>query len=37
MVGGYGPVDGPELGPYGTLTEALGAESEWLLAARLST
>ena len=36
-MGGYGPLDGPELGPYGTRTEALGAEREWLLAARLST
>ena len=27
-----GPVDGPVLGPYGSRTEALGAEREWLLA-----
>jgi len=32
-----GPVDGPVLGPYGNRSEALGAEREWLLAARLST
>ena len=32
-----GPVDGPVLGPYGSRTEALGAERKWLLAARLST
>jgi hypothetical protein len=25
-----GPVDGPLLGPYGSRTEALGAEREWL-------
>jgi hypothetical protein len=25
-----GPVDGPVLGPYGSRTEALGAEREWL-------
>ena len=31
-----GPVDGPVLGPYGSRSEALGAEREWLLAARLS-
>jgi hypothetical protein len=31
-----GPVDGPVLGPYGSRTEALGAERRWLLAARLS-
>ena len=31
-----GPVDGPVLGPYGSRSEALGAEGEWLLAARLS-
>ncbi len=28
-----GPVDGPVLGPYGSRTEALGAEREWLLTA----
>ena len=27
---------GPVLGPYGSRSEALGAEREWLLAARLS-
>ena len=27
-----GPVGGPVLGPYGSRTEALGAEREWLLA-----
>ena len=32
-----GPVDGPVLGPYGSRSEALRAEREWLLAARLST
>ena len=32
-----GPVDGPVLGPYGSRTEALRAEREWLMAARLST
>ena len=32
-----GPVDGPVLGPYGSRTEALKAEREWLMAARLST
>jgi hypothetical protein len=26
-----GPVDGPVLGPYGSRTEALGAEREWLV------
>ena len=31
-----GPVLGPVLGPYGSRTEALGAEREWLMAARLS-
>ena len=31
-----GPVDGPVLGPYGRRRKALGAEREWLLAARLS-
>ena len=31
-----GPVDGPVLGPYGSRSAALGAEREWLLAARLS-
>jgi hypothetical protein len=31
-----GPVDGPVLGPYGSRSEALEAEREWLLAARLS-
>ena len=31
-----GPVDGPVLGPYGSRSEALRAEREWLLAARLS-
>ena len=30
------PVDGPVLGPYASRSEALGAEREWLLAARLS-
>ena len=25
-----GPVDGPLLGPYGSRSEALGAEREWL-------
>jgi hypothetical protein len=25
-----GPVDGPVLGPYGSRSEALGAEREWL-------
>jgi hypothetical protein len=30
-----GPVDGPVLGPYGSRSEALRAEREWL-AARLS-
>jgi hypothetical protein len=32
-----GPSGGPVLGPYGSRSEALGAEREWLLAARLST
>jgi hypothetical protein len=32
-----GPVDGPVLGPCGSRSEALGAEREWLVAARLST
>ena len=32
-----GPVDGPVLGPYGSRSEALGAERGWLIAARLST
>ena len=32
-----GPVDGPVLGPYGSRSEALVAEREWLIAARLST
>ncbi len=32
-----GPSGGPVLGPYGSRSEALGAEGEWLLAARLST
>jgi len=32
-----GPVDGPVLGPFKNRSEALGAEREWLLAARLST
>lgn len=27
-----GPVDGPVLGPYGSRTEALRAEREWLAA-----
>ena len=31
-----GPVGGPFLGPYGSRSEALAAEREWLLAARLS-
>jgi hypothetical protein len=26
-----GPVDGPVLGPYGSRSEALGAEREWLV------
>ena len=26
-----GPVDGPVLGPYGSKSEALGAEKAWLL------
>ena len=26
-----GPVDGPVMGPYGSRSEALGAEREWLL------
>ena len=26
-----GPVDGPVLGPYGSRTEALGAERRWLI------
>ena len=26
-----GPVDGPVLGPYGSRSEALGAERRWLL------
>ena len=26
-----GPVDGPVLGPYGSKSEALGAERAWLL------
>jgi hypothetical protein len=32
-----GPVDGPMLGPFGSRSEALEAEREWLSAARLST
>ena len=32
-----GPVDGPVLGPFRSRTDALVAEREWLLAARLST
>ena len=32
-----GPVDGPVLGPYGSRSEALRVEREWLMAARLST
>jgi len=32
-----GRVDGPVLGPCGSRSEALGAEREWLVAARLST
>ena len=32
-----GPVDGPILGPFGSRSEALEPEREWLLAARLST
>ena len=32
-----GPSGGPVLGPYGSRSEALGAEREWLMAARLST
>ena len=31
-----GPVDGPVLGPFRNRTEALGAEREWLVVARLS-
>ena len=31
-----GPVDGPVLGPFRSRSEALQAEREWLLAARLS-
>ena len=30
-----GPVDGPVLGPYGSRTEALGAEMRWLAIAGL--
>ena len=29
-----GPVDGPVLGPYGSRSEALGAEREWLISER---
>ena len=29
-----GPVDGPVLGPYGSRSEALGAERGWLLTNR---
>jgi hypothetical protein len=29
-----GPVEGPVLGPYGSRSEALGAERGWLLNAR---
>ena len=32
-----GPSGGPVLGPFGSRTEALQAEMEWLLDARLST
>jgi len=32
-----GPVDGPVLGPYGSRTEALGAERRWLLTNRPPT
>ena len=32
-----GPVDGPVLGPYGSRSEALGAEREWLLTNRPPT
>jgi hypothetical protein len=32
-----GPSGGPVLGPYGSRSEALEAEREWLSAARLST
>ena len=32
-----GPVDGPVLGPYGSRTEALGAERGWLLTNRPAT
>jgi hypothetical protein len=31
------PVDGPVLGPYGSRSEALGAEREWLLTNRPPT
>jgi hypothetical protein len=30
-----GPVDGPVLGPYGSRTEALGAERGWLASGRV--
>jgi hypothetical protein len=32
-----GPVEGPVLGPYGSRSDALQAEREWLSAMRLST
>ena len=32
-----GPSGGPLRGPYGSRSEALEAEREWLMAARLST
>ena len=32
-----GPLGGPVLGPYGSRSEALRVEREWLMAARLST
>ena len=32
-----GPSGGPVLGPYGSRSEALRVEREWLMAARLST
>ena len=32
-----GPVDGPVLGPYGSRSEALGAEREWLNAEAITS
>jgi hypothetical protein len=32
-----GPVEGPALGPYGSRSEALGAEREWLARRRIAT